>query len=100
MRDAPDPVAALLAARLSGRALPAFPAPVPATLAEAYDVQRRLTAALGAPVPGWKIGRVPPARSSDEHTPEVQSLMRTSYAVFCLQKKKSSQVTTQFKNTP
>src|SRR3546814_9824320 len=24
---------------------------------------------------------------SDEHTPELQSLMRTSYAVFCLQKK-------------
>jgi 2-keto-4-pentenoate hydratase len=61
MRDAPDPVAALLAARLSGRALPAFPAPVPTTLAEAYDVQRRLTAALGAPVLGWKVGRVPPA---------------------------------------
>ena len=61
MRDAPDPVAALLASRLSGRALPAFPAPVPTTLAEAYDVQRRLTAALGAPVLGWKVGRVPPA---------------------------------------
>ena len=61
MRDAPDPVAALLASRLSGRALPAFPAPVPTTLAEAYDVQRRLTAALGAPVLGWKVGRIPPA---------------------------------------
>ena len=61
MRDAPDPVAALLASRLSGRALPAFPAPVPTTLAEAYDVQQRLTAALGAPVLGWKVGRVPPA---------------------------------------
>ncbi|MFC3785324.1 2-keto-4-pentenoate hydratase [Sphingopyxis italica] len=61
MRDAPDPVAALLAARLSGRALPAFPAPVPTTLADAYDVQRRLTAALGAPVLGWKVGRIPPA---------------------------------------
>src|SRR3546814_4259533 len=57
----PISVAALLAARLSGRALPAFPAPVPTTLAEAYDVQRRLTAALGAPVLGWKVGRVPPA---------------------------------------
>ena len=44
MPDTPDPVAALLAARLSGQALPAFPAPVPATLAEAYDVQQRLTA--------------------------------------------------------
>src|SRR3546814_8946996 len=30
--------------------------------------------------------RVPAARS-EEHTSELQSLMRTSYAVFCLQKK-------------
>src|SRR3546814_9548642 len=29
----------------------------------------------------------PPARS-EEHTSELQSLMRTSYAVFCLKKKK------------
>jgi 2-keto-4-pentenoate hydratase len=58
---ASDPVAELLAARRSGRSLPAFPAPVPATLAEAYAVQRRLTAALAAPVLGWKVGRIPPA---------------------------------------
>lgn len=58
---APHPVAALLEARLSGRALAAFPAPVPATLAEAYAIQQQLTAALGAPVLGWKVGRIPPA---------------------------------------
>lgn len=58
---APDPVAALCDARRSGRALPAFPAPVPASLAAAYAVQQRLTAALGAPVLGWKVGRIPPA---------------------------------------
>src|SRR3546814_7678978 len=28
------------------------------------------------------------SRRSDEHTSELQSLMRTSYAVFCLKKKK------------
>src|SRR3546814_6763291 len=28
-----------------------------------------------------------PAERSEEHTSELQSLMRTSYAVFCLQKK-------------
>lgn len=61
MSDADDPVAALLGARLSGRALPAFPAPVPASLAEAYAIQKRLTAALGAPIRGWKVGRIPPA---------------------------------------
>src|SRR3546814_10606642 len=30
------------------------------------------------------------ARRSEEHTSELQSLMRTSYAVFCLKKKKST----------
>src|SRR3546814_2488554 len=30
---------------------------------------------------------------SEEHTSELQSLMRTSYAVFCLQKKKVDQYT-------
>ncbi|KTE40060.1 MULTISPECIES: hypothetical protein [unclassified Sphingopyxis] len=59
MPEVPDPAAALLAARLSGRALPAFPAPVPTTLAGAYDIQQRLTIALGTPVLGWKVGRIP-----------------------------------------
>src|SRR3546814_3127288 len=30
---------------------------------------------------------------SEEHTSELQSLMRTSYAVFCLKKKKKNQTT-------
>src|SRR3546814_8080203 len=30
-------------------------------------------------------------RRSEEHTSELQSLMRISYAVFCLKKKKSNQ---------
>src|SRR3546814_9530193 len=30
----------------------------------------------------------PPWRGSEEHTSEIQSLMRISYAVFCLKKKK------------
>src|SRR3546814_2953618 len=32
---------------------------------------------------------------SEEHTSELQSLMRISYAVFCLQKKKSKQAINQ-----
>src|SRR3546814_5329384 len=32
-----------------------------------------------------------PARRSEEHTSELQSLMRISYAVFCLKKKKRKQ---------
>src|SRR3546814_10031768 len=39
-------------------------------------------AGTGAPGPGGKAGR------SEEHTSELQSLMRISYAVFCLKKKK------------
>src|SRR3546814_10666330 len=37
------------------------------------------------------------AGRSEEHTSELQSLMRTSYAVFCLKKKKKryKQITTQ-----
>src|SRR3546814_5192006 len=42
-------------------------------------------------------GRMPPAcadgpapRRSEEHTSELQSLMRISYAVFCLKKKKNN----------
>src|SRR3546814_10720706 len=38
-----------------------------------------------------RLGPRPPfsaARRSEEHTSELQSLMRSSYAVFCLKKKK------------
>src|SRR3546814_7703541 len=33
---------------------------------------------------------------SEEHTSELQSLMRISYAVFCLKKKKHQHMTTQY----
>src|SRR3546814_4256505 len=43
------------------------------------------------------------ARRSEEHTSELQSLMRISYAVFCLKKKKNNnphvQITTLLKHT-
>src|SRR3546814_5305986 len=35
-------------------------------------------------------GHLPLAQRSEEHTSELQSLMRISYAVFCLKKKKIS----------
>ncbi len=34
---------------------------MPATLADAYAIQQRLIVELGAPVLGWKVGRIPPA---------------------------------------
>src|SRR3546814_5261379 len=40
------------------------------------------------------------ARRSEEHTSELQSLMRTSYAVFCLKKKKQlTNITKEKKHT-
>src|SRR3546814_3933232 len=38
--------------------------------------------------------QVPFLRRSEEHTSELQSLMRISYAVFCLKKKKQTNYTT------
>src|SRR3546814_3539809 len=49
------------------------------------DPGRRLRAGRGAARGG--AGAVPGALRSEEHTSELQSLMRISYAVFCLKKK-------------
>src|SRR3546814_5722195 len=38
-----------------------------------------------------------PSRRSEEHTSELQSLMRISYAVFCLKKKKQHKIPNQHK---
>src|SRR3546814_5015438 len=64
--------------------------------------QRRTGAsvALGENVP-FAVGRRDPSCAlcrgrkdrSEEHTSELQSLMRISYAVFCLQKKKTTNIT-------
>src|SRR3546814_2356726 len=49
--------------------------------------KRTVTAPLcRAPRPAFQRRRRTPARS-EEHTSELQSLMRISYAVFCLKKK-------------
>src|SRR3546814_5825583 len=39
-------------------------------------------------VPIWRWPSPAAVRRSEEHTSELQSLMRISYAVFCLKKKK------------
>src|SRR3546814_4424806 len=46
--------------------------------------------ALDELIPDWKAKGAPlntPVTRSEEHTSELQSLMRNSYAVFCLKKK-------------
>src|SRR3546814_9690191 len=37
----------------------------------------------------WNVSASPHRSRSEEHTSELQSLMRISYAVFCLKKKKT-----------
>src|SRR3546814_1154052 len=49
--------------------------------------------AVGLAVKGDAVGHDLAARS-EEHTSELQSLMRISYAVFCLKKNKGSKTTT------
>src|SRR3546814_1999638 len=46
-----------------------------------YDSRNGASASAGHPV-----------RRSEEHTSELQSLMRISYAVFCLKKKRNTQL--------
>src|SRR3546814_20127105 len=47
----------------------------------------RDTRHVGAQSVHMLVGRDDPGRRSEEHTSELQSLMRSSYAVFCLKKK-------------
>src|SRR3546814_1834136 len=42
---------------------------------------------------GGKLGWITKGSRSEEHTSELQSLMRISYAVFCLKKKKEKKQT-------
>src|SRR3546814_9010380 len=50
-----------------------------------HDVVKRRLKALAR----WLVAEAP---RSEEHTSELQSLMRNSYAVFCLNKKKTHQM--------
>src|SRR3546814_9630860 len=62
-----------------------------ASIREGLKMARELTAVnlLELPMPA-ATGEVPAAGRSEEHTSALQSLMRTSYAVFCLTKKKNN----------
>src|SRR3546814_9554627 len=57
----------------------------------AYHAARELAKATPGVYPPINIINHPTARlRSEEHTSELQSLMRISYAVFCLKKKKTN----------
>src|SRR3546814_9910848 len=83
--------------------IPAFQKPQLATLVDhvsagnqwlhelKYDGYRCLLAKSGDQIRAY-------TRRSEEHTSELQSLMRISYAVFCLQTKKQQTTTDRKKN--
>src|SRR3546814_3023251 len=47
---------------------------------------------VGSENSGWDVVLAGDVCRSEEHTSELQSLMRISYAVFCLKKKKSQNI--------
>src|SRR3546814_9004056 len=57
---------------------------------QARAVAATRAASRQAHLPRGRRDRAPPQRRSEEHTSELQSLMRISYAVFCLKKKKTT----------
>src|SRR3546814_6755464 len=96
IRILPIAAACLLAMSVHAQAEPAPPINIPASdLVTALDSLARQSGAQfiyradqlrGARTRGVR-GNLPADRS-EEHTSELQSLMRISYAVFCLKKKK------------
>src|SRR3546814_3158941 len=71
-----------------------------AARAKAEEQLRDAATAAGctAPTPDELVSRLRGWLRSEEHTSELQSLMRISYAVFCLQKKNKRTHLTQCKH--
>src|SRR3546814_10196693 len=91
-------------ARQSGRARQVISSVIRQRGQKAEDSCRRRRSGLPCPWEpqpgGFQDHASPPIWRSEEHTSELQSLMRISYAVFCLKKKKKHKSTkhTQLQN--
>src|SRR3546814_3205510 len=85
------------AARVAGDCAAASDAPKPARLRGVFrsigTVVRHRLSATEASATGGAVWKTFTYRRSEEHTSELQSLMRISYAVFCLKKKKYTRTT-------
>src|SRR3546814_3924624 len=89
------PIAALAAISVQTAPASAQSSASPFTYATRYDAAGRVTGTIapdpdGAGAIKYAAPRTPydaAGRRSEEHTSELQSLMRISYAVFCLKKK-------------
>src|SRR3546814_5533523 len=71
--------------------------------APAHHADAQPRALRGEPDPRFRHpGRRPagPVARSEEHTSELQSLMRISYAVFCLKKTPNSHIYTSYSTLP
>src|SRR3546814_1305110 len=79
--------------RMYSRSSPA--APSGSSDAPAHPERSSASACLASPPL-----RDPSGHRSEEHTSELQSLMRISYAVFCLKKKKMKQTHNTVYETP
>src|SRR3546814_10735614 len=64
----------------------------------ATDVAADLASQRGFESDRWKRADINKPGRSEEHTSELQSLMRTSYAVFCLKKKNQSTTNPKYQN--
>src|SRR3546814_7627432 len=64
------------------RSIPDYDGPL------ARQIERQRTEIRMPVIEGDELARREATRRSEEHTSELQSLMRISYAVFCLKKKK------------
>src|SRR3546814_3864934 len=92
----PDEAAQRQAAGAGERSRPADPGTASGHLLRAPGSQRDVPAQGilrdpregDRPLPRGRRGRLRNRARSEEHTSELQSLMRISYAVFCLKKKK------------
>src|SRR3546814_4124389 len=83
-----------------GRELRNCDAPPPGFTRGGAIVAKLPSSANGANKPGCPPPAVAHAARSEEHTSELQSLMRISYAVFCLKKKTKNQTTQHTTRTP
>src|SRR3546814_1066410 len=69
----------------------AFRADIDVPVRHHHTIQQAGTDATLLLMPAWTAaGQAENERRSEEHTSELQSLMRISYAVFCLKKKKTN----------
>src|SRR3546814_4471796 len=96
-KDYPKAIKRLEAARAAGSTEPNVPILLMDSYLNAGQVEQGLATAKAAIEASRAAGQRPsdelyvrPIKRSEEHTSELQSLMRISYAVFCLKKKKTT----------